>query len=469
MTSSATQKTLRGLIGVAALFVLTIATMAFMASRLYTANASTLRTYQTIRELQDTLSALQDVETGNRGYCLTGKTEFLAPYESGKRSAPEHLAKLKNLLGEQSEDGPSFEKLARLAQDKIDFSADVIKRTTADRSAGVDIVMQGRGKKIMDDFRAEVKSVADRKTAVLDIKLAEVHTTQQWVWAVISSLSVTAALALIYVFRIGQNALNDERERVRLLNDEMEQRKKTERALKEATIRLSSSNTDLQQFAYVASHDLQEPLRAVSGFVQLLAAKNKDHFDEESLTWVRHAVEGSQRMRTLINDLLSYARIESRGKEFVTVDLNEVVKKVEHDLSVVIEETHTSISAEKLPTVMGDPTQMAQLFQNLISNGIKFHGESSPVITINSTMKDRDYIISVKDNGRGFDMEHAERIFVIFQRLQGRTEAAGTGIGLAVCKKIVERHHGRIWVESKVGEGTTFFFSVPIPDSGEKS
>ncbi|HEY9732187.1 MAG TPA: ATP-binding protein [Drouetiella sp.] len=468
MPLTATQKTLRGLIAVAALFFISVGTMAYMASRLATLNASTLHTYQVICELKDCLSSLLDVETGNRGYALTLKKEFLEPLEWGVKNVHDHLDALHKLMQEPGDEA-SFDRLQKLAAEKIVFSRKVVELADIGRENGAKLVAEGQGKLIMDNFRAAANEIAAEKQSLLDRKVSELAVMQQLVYASIFVLSALAVVILLWVFKISSKALEDERIRVKELNVEIEQRKRTEKALKEATTRLVSSNTDLQQFAYVASHDLQEPLRAVSGFVQLLAAKNKEHFDEESLVWVNHAVEGSQRMRTLINDLLSYARIESRGKTFEVVDLNEVASRVKHDLSVVIEETHATVNFENLPSVNGDSVQLGQLFQNLVNNAIKFRSSADPVVTIRSELNGRDNVFSVKDNGRGFDMEHADRIFVIFQRLQGRTEAAGTGIGLAVCKKIVERHRGRIWVESKPGVGSTFFFTIPTLESGDKN
>ncbi len=379
-----------------------------------------------------------------------------------------HLNALQKLLNEPG-DAELFQQLRKLADDKITFSKTVIQLADTDRANGVKYVAEGAGKRIMDRFRAVAAEIASRKTQLLEQKTSKLAATQQLVWASIGILSALAIVVLSWVFKIGTRALEEEKKRVLELNIEIEQRMRIEKALKDTTMRLASSNTDLQQFAYVASHDLQEPLRAVSGFVQLLAAKNKASFDEESLVWVNHAVEGSQRMRTLINDLLSYARIESRGKDFAVVDLNQVLTSVQHDLSVTIDETNAKVNADKLPTVNGDPVQLGQLFQNLINNALKFRSTADPVVTIKCEVKGAENVIQIQDNGRGFDMEHAARIFVIFQRLQGRAESPGTGIGLAVCKKIVERHHGHIWVESKVGEGTTFFFTMPALDSGEKN
>jgi light-regulated signal transduction histidine kinase (bacteriophytochrome) len=282
-------------------------------------------------------------------------------------------------------------------------------------------------------------------------------------------LSILIFGLLSWVYKVTSKAIEDEKVRVKELNtfniglqNEIEQRIKTEKALKEATVKLTSSNTDLQQFAYVASHDLQEPLRAVSGFLTLIMSKHKGKLDPETESWINHAVEGSQRMRSLINDLLVYARVESRGKVLTEIDCNAALALAKKDLAVVLEETEAEIVSEDLPRVLGDVGQLGQLLQNLIGNAVKFRGNKKPVVNITVLKKNSDWQFSVKDNGIGFDIEHADRIFVIFQRLQGREEYQGTGIGLALCKKIVERHGGRIWAESEKGSGSTFFFTIPV-------
>ena len=270
----------------------------------------------------------------------------------------------------------------------------------------------------------------------------------------------------------------EEKRRVRELNTlntdlhaEIEQRMKTEKALKETALRLASSNTDLQQFAYVASHDLQEPLRAVAGFLTLIASKQKGNLDPETEGWINHAVEGALRMRALINDLLTYARVESRSMALEETDCNKSLAQAKKDLAVVLEETGGQITAGKLPTVLGEGGQLTQLFQNLIGNALKFKSTNIPVVSIEANQKDGDWVFAVKDNGIGFGQEHAQRIFVIFQRLQGREDYKGTGIGLALCKKIVERHGGHIWAESTKGKGSSFFFTIPVMqgDSNDRS
>ena len=249
-----------------------------------------------------------------------------------------------------------------------------------------------------------------------------------------------------------------------VLQAEVSERKRAEEAIQRYAWELERSNQELQQFAYVASHDLQEPLRMVSSFLQLLERRYKDQLDKEALEFIGFAVDGAKRMQALINDLLAYSRVGTRGTPFTQVDCQELLSHVLENLKLAIEESRAEIICEELPIVIGDKTQLGQVFQNLIANAIKFHGTEAPRITIGAERQERQWLFWVADNGIGIDPQYAGRIFLIFQRLHTRNEYPGTGIGLAICKRIVERHAGRIWMESDPASGkpgTTFFFTIP--------
>ena len=241
-------------------------------------------------------------------------------------------------------------------------------------------------------------------------------------------------------------------------------RKQTEEAMERYAEELARSNAELEQFAYVASHDLQEPLRMVVSYLQLLKKRYRDKLDTDAEEFIEFAVDGATRMRKLTDDLLEYSRVGTRGKEFKPTDLEAVFDDAVANLKSQIEENGTVLTHEPLPTVMVDDIQLTQLYQNLIGNAIKFRSDRPPEIHVEAERKDGEWLFSVEDNGIGIDSKHAERIFVLFQRLHGRREYTGTGMGLAICKKIVERQGGRIWVESEPGKGSTFYFT--IPDSG---
>jgi light-regulated signal transduction histidine kinase (bacteriophytochrome) len=217
----------------------------------------------------------------------------------------------------------------------------------------------------------------------------------------------------------------------------------------------------LEQFAYVASHDLQEPLRGVAGMAELLQQRYQDQLDSRADEYIGHMVEGTHRMQTLINDLLSYSRIGRRGEPIQATEAEAALQASLENLNLAIQEYGASITNEDLPTVQADPTQLIQLFQNLIGNALKFRAERPPQIHVGVTDAGDFWQFSVQDNGIGIEPQYFERVFQVFQRLHTRREYKGTGIGLAICKKIVERHGGRIWVESEVGQGTTFYFTLP--------
>jgi light-regulated signal transduction histidine kinase (bacteriophytochrome) len=253
--------------------------------------------------------------------------------------------------------------------------------------------------------------------------------------------------------------LEAERVKVELINRQLQ---KEIEVRKEYSAELARSNADLQQFAYVASHDLQEPLRAVSSFSQLLARRYQGKLDSDADDFIAFMVEGATRMQILINDLLAFSRIGTRGNPFASVDCENILQAAKENLSVAIAESGAVITHDPLPALVADQTQLTQLFQNLFSNAIKFRRpEEAPRIHVSSKLQDGAWRLSVRDNGIGIDPQYFDRIFVIFQRLHGREKYAGTGIGLAICKKIVERHGGRIWVESEREKGSTFHFVIP--------
>jgi light-regulated signal transduction histidine kinase (bacteriophytochrome) len=227
------------------------------------------------------------------------------------------------------------------------------------------------------------------------------------------------------------------------------------------TKELAQSNQELEQFAYIASHDLQEPLRMVASYTGLLARRYQDRLDAQANEFIAFAVDGTVRMQMLIHDLLEYSRVSRGARPVVPTDCETILQQVLRDLQPAVEESQAAVTHDPLPTVKVDPRQLAQVFQNLLSNAIKFRAQEPPRVHVGAERRNGAWVFSVRDNGMGIDPQYAERIFHIFQRLHTRTEYPGTGIGLAICHKIVERHGGTIWVESRHGHGATFFFTLP--------
>lgn len=244
--------------------------------------------------------------------------------------------------------------------------------------------------------------------------------------------------------------------------------KQTQEALAERTEELANSNRELEQFAYVASHDLQEPLRMVASYTQLLARRYKDKLDDDANEFIGYAVDGATRMQALIIDLLTMSRIGTHGKKIEMCETSVALERALSNLRLAIEESGAVVTRDPMPRLEADVSQLTQLFQNLIGNGIKFRGETSPVIHIGAEKKQGEWLFSIRDNGIGISPDFFDRIFIIFQRLHGKHEYPGTGIGLAVCKKIVERHGGKIWIASEVGKGTIFYFTLPMSHGERK-
>ena len=246
-----------------------------------------------------------------------------------------------------------------------------------------------------------------------------------------------------------------------LIARDISDRKRSEQVLAEQAADLTRSNADLEKFAYVASHDLQEPLRMVASYVQLLQRRYQGQLDTAADEFIGFAVDGAKRMQDLLHDLLAYSRVANHDRTLGSVNWTEILNEVLANLALAIKESGAVVTHDELPAVHADASQMVQLLQNLIGNAIKFRAAQPPRVHVSALKQGKEWRISVSDNGIGLDPQYRERIFVIFQRLHTRLQYSGTGIGLAICKKIVERHGGRIWVESQPGKGSTFNFTLP--------
>jgi light-regulated signal transduction histidine kinase (bacteriophytochrome) len=326
---------------------------------------------------------------------------------------------------------------------------------------------------ILEDFSVERHRLGATQTAVLNIlddfsqEKTRLDQVQKAMLNILEDFSAEKML-LEQTQKAVLNILDDfdaEKSKVEAANRqllrEVAERRSAEEALKEKGLALARSNADLEQFAYVASHDLQEPLRMVSSYVQLFAKRYQGQVDEQADKYIRYAVEGALRMQALIDGLLEYSRAGRHAEQPVRVSTETALDRALYNLRKVIEETGAIVARVPLADVLSDETQLAQVFQNLIGNAIKFRRpQEPPRIHVECARRGPHFIFSVKDNGIGIDPRYAERIFAIFQRLHTRDEYPGTGIGLAICRKLVERAGGEIWLESAPGKGSTFHFTL---------
>ncbi len=423
-------------------------------------------TYLVLEKLDAALANIVDAETGERGYILTGEESYLEPYNDGLKHVQENLKDLRELTADNSIQQRSLDHFESLIARKVsELQALIEIRNRNGLEDAIQGVRESAGKQHMDQVRGQIAEMKLEEDRLLKLRSAEADTSSRKARIVIVSGEVLAfAFLCLAGFVVGQEMMRRRwaEEEVRQLNRDLERRVAERTAeLDERAKELARSNAELQQFAYVASHDLQEPLRMVASFTQLLAKRYKDKLDDDAREFINYAVDGATRMQTLISDLLTYARAGTQGKPLEPTDSEALFHRVLDSLKFVIEETGAVISHDPLPMVMADPQQLGQLFQNLVTNAIKFRGEQPPHVKISVQRSGSDWKISVRDNGIGISQEHADRIFVIFQRLHTKTEYPGTGIGLAICKKIVERHGGRIWVEPSPEGGSTFCFTIP--------
>lgn len=433
--------------GVLAALVLGSCAISYVNTRDLHQNAEWVaHTLQVLDRSNELSRAILDTEVKMRGFVITGDDAFLAKDAEADAAIREMIKSLREMSG----DNPLQQK--RLDALATDYAAlgrireEAIARRRKSLADAVAFITVGPMKKHLDGVRATVAEFREQERQLLGTR--EQDTVRAYRVA-ITFIVINAALGLTGVAGC-----------VWLLQRAIAIRSRNADSLRRHVDDLAKSNAELEQFAYVASHDLQEPLRAISGCVQILQNRYKEKLDAPAEELIAHTVEGAARMRTLINDLLAYSRITTRGKQFTPTDAGAALKQALANLETSIQETQARITSDPLPTVDADMTQLAQLFQNLIGNAIKFAREKPPTIHVGVRRED-DWVFSVRDNGIGIAPEYYERIFVVFQRLHTRSEYPGTGIGLSICRKIVERHGGRVWVESERGQGSTFFFTLP--------
>ena len=564
-----------------ALLLLLVGVSLFNFRLLRQASADSTRSYQTLLESEALLQSLLNMETGVRGFLVTGEEPFLEPYRSGQLDFQTHFQSASELLRASPTQSQSLGELGRLEERWIGAMMEpVIARRRGARSleAGLEAatVRANERKSAMDAMRGVIARIETRENTRLQARAAQVARRQRrmelilWTGGVFSILltgllasfaaraarQIRAAAAQL---ELSHAQLETSNAQLQLAKDAAEadnaRRRAAEEQLREAVEDLERSNAELEQFAYVASHDLQEPLRAVAGCVQVLQKRYGGQLDARADQFIEHAVSGAQRMQNLINDLLAYSRVGTHGKAFALVSMERIADRALLNLSERIRETGVEVTRDALPEVWGDGGQLELVLQNLVSNALKFRGEVEPQVHIGYQLQTGEtprgetprgetprgetprgetprgetprgetprgetprgktprgetprgetprgetprgetprgetprgetprgetprgetprgetprgetpqHVFSVRDNGLGIEAQYFERIFVMFQRLHTRADFPGTGIGLAICKKIVERHDGQIGVESVPGAGATFWFSIPV-------
>jgi signal transduction histidine kinase len=450
---------------------------------------------------RDLVAAMVDQESGVRGFTITGDETFLDPYVNGTAAAEGAIARLHGILAEAGALDDRVSEIERRADAwRTDFAEPEIARVRLFGPGESAESVQSLGRERFDAVRAEL--------AVLEGDLAEVResarddlnrATAVLVGALVAIVAVVLVLGLLawIAFRrwlmgpidrlaagtrtVSAGELDhalvpsgppeirrlgaDVEDMRRRINDEVAQVEEARAELDERARELLRSNSDLEQFAYVASHDLQEPLRKVTSFCQLLQRRYADQLDEAANQYIEFAVDGARRMQVLINDLLMFSRVGRTTEAFVPVDLEAIVSRAVADLEEPVAATGAKIQRQGLPTVHGDPTLLLLLMRNLIANAVKFRGDDPPVVEISAERDDDAGVwrMVVADNGIGIEPEYAEKIFVIFQRLHSRESYEGTGIGLALAKRIVEFHGGTIRLDTTRTRGAAFVFTLPQP------
>jgi signal transduction histidine kinase len=446
-------------------------------------------------------NALINEETGVRGYVLSGKTQSLEPYEEGLEAEAQAYREIQqqvNFGGGTAVSADVRMVHARAQAWQTQFVTPILQRTRAGHTGSIPPTLSGKGLFSATRIALEhLHGALSAKLASAKRKLSRDADFMQIVLIVAAALILGSLIGAGFLLRriitrplaeLGRDAeqvasgdfakpvtsSGAPREIVELSLeiDAMRQRivhelstvESARIALEAQTLELNRSNAELEQFAYVASHDLQEPLRKVASFCQALERRYHGQLDERADQYIEFAVDGAKRMQTLINDLLAFSRVGRSGRELEILDLNEILAEARTTLSHALQDAHASVLAEPLPTVRGERALLVSLFQNLIGNAVKFHGTGAPVVHVSAEREPGQWQLSFADNGIGVDPEYAERIFVIFQRLHTKEAYPGTGIGLAMCRKIVEYHGGRMWLDPNHSTGAQFRFTLPIAE-----
>ncbi len=420
-------------------------------------------TYEVIGTLQNVLSSVKDVETGSRGYVITNDSLFLQPYRLGMRQLPEHTSRLRHLNSENRIQVQNQVQLEKLIQAKLDaVSARIATKLTNERNLAV----AKEGKRRMDLIRQHVAMMTSTEQTLMEMRNKQAERSFRNTILIIFAVSLLTLLTLVISYRLLEQEL------VRRQQNE-DQLRDYEVKLKAQIRQLEASNEELERFAFVASHDLQEPLRKIQSFSNLITDRYGNLFDADSTMFMSKIANSAARMSKLIKDLLNFSRISNHQEHFKPVSLNDIVRRILDDQELRIKGLNVRVEMGNLPVVPAVSSQMDHLFNNLISNALKFIRPGvQPLLRIQAKsidgsayeglMADESYVqITVEDNGIGFDEKYRDHIFKVFQRLHGKSAFEGTGIGLAICKRVVLYHNGYITAHSQLNEGSTFVVVLP--------
>ena len=434
--------------------------------------SSLYNTGDIIGEIDNLHSLVLMAETGQRGYLLTEIPEYLTPYEDALDSLSDQLTNTRNLRSEVPEQTERITALLVLVEQKTNELKKTVELALADKEKrALRVVMTGRGRNLYKELRADLELIKIHEINFRNTLFAVLATVEREAKVTFAISGITSALLLLgLAFFARLNTSSEVKYRLQLEQQNEDLAQKVAARTKELTLyseELSRSNRELEDFAFVASHDLQEPLRKIRAFGDRIQTNYAQSLDEKGADYINRMKNAAERMSNLINDLLEFSRISTRGKPFKNVPLQPLIENTIGDIEISIEESGATITLDKLPEINADESQMHHLFLNLISNAIKFRkNDVKPIIEIQYCQQEIAqepwHIITVKDNGIGFEQEFSDKIFVPFQRLHARTEYKGTGIGLAICRRIIERHGGKISATSVLGEGTSFKIEIPF-------